>query len=349
MNSECLRTLQAQAPDRLTSFEKYYCGKRVLITGGLGFIGSTLTIALADLGARVTLVDSMIPEYGGNLFNISPVRDRVTVNISDVRDRSSMNYLVQGCDCLFNLAGTLSHVDSMTDPFTDLEINCVSQLSILEACRRHNPGIKIGFAGTRGQYGRTGPDPVREDTPMRPVDVNGINNVAGEAYHLLYHEVHGIRAFSLRLTNTYGPRHQMRHHRQGVLNWFLRLLIEGKTVKLYGNGRQIRDTNYVDDVVEAFLLAMADDRAAGQVFNLGGEPVSLIDFVEQAIRVHGGGSYELVEYPAEAKPIEIGDYRADWSRIRDTLGWHPRVSLAEGIARTLEYYKQHRQHYWDTP
>ena len=345
--SESLQTMQAQDPERLARLADFYRGRRVLITGGLGFIGSTLAIALVDLGARVTIVDSMIPGYGGNLFNIAPVRDRVTVNISDVRDRSSMNYLVQGCECLFNLAGTLSHVDSMTDPFTDLEINCVSQLSILEACRRHNPALKIGFAGTRGQYGRTGHGPVNEDAPMRPLDVNGINNVAGEAYHLLYHQVHGIRAFSLRLTNTFGPRHQMRHHRQGVLNWFLRQLIEGKPVRLYGTGLQIRDTNYVDDVVEAFLTAMADDRADGQVFNVGGEPVSLLEFVEQAICIHGSGTYELVEYPANAKPIEIGDYVADWSRIRNTLGWKPRVALADGIARTLAYYRQHLHHYWD--
>jgi UDP-glucose 4-epimerase len=345
--SESLQTMQSQDPDRLAWLAAFYRGRRVLITGGLGFIGSTLAIALVDLRAHVTIVDSMIPGYGGNLFNIAPVRDRVTVNISDVRDRSSMNYLVQGCQCLFNLAGTLSHVDSMTDPFTDLEINCVSQLSILEACRRHNPDLKIAFAGTRGQYGRTGPGPVNEDAPMRPVDVNGINNVAGEAYHLLYHQVHGIRAFSLRLTNTFGPRHQMRHHRQGVLNWFLRQLIEGKPVRLYGTGLQIRDTNYVDDVVEAFLTAMADDRADGQVFNIGGAPVSLLEFVEQAICINGSGAYELVEYPASAKPIEIGDYVADWSRIRSTLGWKPRVALADGIARTLAYYRQHSRHYWD--
>ncbi len=331
---------------RLEQLRAFYAGRQTLITGGLGFIGSTLAIALCDLGADVTLVDSMIPGYGGNLHNIAPVRERAAVNISDVRDRASMNYLVQGCDCLFNLAGTLSHVDSMRDPFTDLEINCVSQLSILESCRRFNPGVKVVFAGTRGQYGRTGSEPVGEDTPMRPVDVNGINNIAGESYHLLYNDAYGIRACSLRLSNTYGPRHQMAHARQGVLNWFLRQLIDGQRIRLYGTGEQVRDTNYVDDVVEAFLLAMMDDRTNGQAYNLGGEPLSLRAFVEEAVGVNGGGDFEVIPFPEDAKKIEVGDYIADWSRIRDLLGWKPRVGLKDGIARTLSYYRAHRDFYW---
>ncbi|MCX7625358.1 MAG: NAD-dependent epimerase/dehydratase family protein [Candidatus Sumerlaeaceae bacterium] len=346
MGSQLVNTLEREDPCRLQALREFYSGKRVVITGGMGFIGSNLAIALVELGAHVLIIDSMIPEYGGNTFNIEPIRARVKVNISDVRDRTSLNYLLQGQDLLFNLAGTLSHVDSMRDPFTDLEINCVSQLAILESCRLYNPHIKIVFAGTRGQYGRTSGKPVAEDTPMQPVDVNGINNVAGEAYHLLYNDVYGIRACSLRMTNTFGPRHQMRHPRQGVLNWFIRQLIDGEKIRLYGTGTQIRDINYVADVVEALLLAMSDERTNGEAFNLGGEALSLRQFVELAIEVNGGGEYELVPFPPEAKIIEPGDYVADYSKFHKLTGWKPRVSVREGIRRTLEYYRTYKHWYW---
>lgn len=322
-----------------------YDGKRILITGGLGFIGSNLARRLVDYGADLLLIDSLIPEYGGNLYNIAGIEDRVTVNISDVRDQFAMNYLVQGRDLMFNLAGTLSHIDSMTDPFTDLEINCKSQLSILESCRHHNPGIKIVFAGTRGQYGRAQYQPVDEKHPLHPTDVNGINNNAGEAYHLLYNAAYGIRATSLRLTNTYGPRHQMRHHRQGIINWFVRQAIEGKEIPIYGDGTQIRDTNYVDDVVQALLLAGASDKADGEVFNLGGDPGSLVDLA-RTITELAGGSFRLVPYPESAKVIEIGDYIADSSKARDVLDWKPTVSLRDGLKLTVDYYRDHGEHYW---
>ena len=267
-----------------------YAGCRVIITGGLGFIGSNLARRLVGLGAEVVLVDSLIPAYGGNPFNISGIEDRVTVNVADVRDRFAMDHLVKGCRVMFNLAGTLSHIDSMTDPLTDLEINCRSQLSILEACRSNNPDIKVVFAGTRGQYGRAIYLPVDEKHPLNPTDVNGINNSAGEAYHILYCRVHGLRATSLRLTNTYGPRHQMRHHRQGIINWFVRLALEGREIRLFGDGSQVRDTNYVDDVLEALLLAGASESADGEVFNLGGHPAKLLEVVEVIASLTGARS-----------------------------------------------------------
>ena len=327
-------------------FTNHYEGKRVLITGGLGFIGANLAIRLVESGADVTVIDSLIPQYGGNLFNVDPVRDRIRINISDVRDRSSINYLVRGQDYLFNLAGTLSHIDSMRDPFTDLEINCVSQLRILEACRENNPGIKVVFAGTRGQYGRALYLPVDEKHPLHPTDVNGINNNAGEGYHLLYNEVHGIRACSLRLTNTFGPRHQMRHPRQGVLNWFVRQAIDGEKIRIFGAGSQVRDTNYVDDVVDALLLAMITEATNGEVYNLGGEPLSLIRFVEALLEENGGGDYELVEFPGDLKAIEIGDYIASYEKFKNLTGWQPRAPLHTGLALTLDYYRENRPHYW---
>ena len=324
----------------------FFTDKNILITGGLGFIGSTLAIKLAEADANITIVDSLIPDYGGNLFNIDPIKDKININVSDVRDQNSMDYLIQDQDYLFNLAGTLSHIDSMKDPFTDLEINCVSQLMILESCRKNNPDIKIVFAGTRGQYGKCLYNPVDEKHPLIPIDVNGINNIAGEQYHILYNKVYGIKACSLRLTNTYGPRHQMKHHRQGVLNWFIRQVIDNTTIKIYGSGSQIRDTSYVDDVVDAFLLAMMHKGTPGEVYNIGGEAFSLIDFVEKLIEINGNGNYELVEYPDESKAIEIGDYIADYSKFSTLTGWKPKTNLEEGLKKTLAYYKQHKSMYW---
>lgn len=323
-----------------------YKGKKILITGGLGFIGSTLAIKLVSYGAEVTIIDSLIPDYGGNLFNINPVKDKVRVNIADVRDAHSLKFLVQDKDIMFNLAGTLSHVDSMSDPFTDTEINCVSQLSILEACRFNNPKIKIIYAGTRNQYGKAVYLPVDERHPQNPTDINGINCMTGEYYHLLYNKVYGIKSTSLRLTNTYGPRHQMKHSRQGVLNWFIRELMDGKVIQLYGTGEQIRDINYVDDVVEAFMKVGLSDKVWGEVFNLGGSAISLIEFVKTAIEVRGKGKLEIIPFPKDREKIEIGDYIADYFKIYRLLDWEPKVDIKTGISKTFIYYDKYKNKYW---
>jgi UDP-glucose 4-epimerase len=329
------------ADNRGFSFE----GAKVIITGGLGFIGSNLARRLVELGARVTLLDSLMPEYGGNLFNIAGIEERVRVNISDVRDAHSMRYLAQDQDFLFNLAGQTSHMDSMEDPYTDLEINCRSQISILEACRKHNPNIKVVFASTRQIYGKPEFLPVNEDHLLRPVDVNGINKMAGEWYHILYNNAFGITACALRLTNTYGPRMRVKDARQTFLGIWIRLLTQGEPFEVW-EGRQLRDFTYVDDAVEALLLAAACDRANGRTFNLGGDSViSLKDLAELLVEVNGGGEYIVRPYPPDRKRIDIGDYYADFSRIRETLGWQPRVGLREGLARTLDYYRQHLQRY----
>jgi len=320
-------------------------GKKILITGGLGFIGSNLARRLVDLGARVTLVDSLIPEYGGNLFNIAGLEDQVQVNISDVRDQHSMRYLVQGQDYLFNLAGQTSHMDSMEDPGTDLEINCRAQLSILEACRRYNPRIKVVFASTRQIYGKPDYLPVDEKHLLRPVDVNGINKMAGEWYHILYNNVYELRACALRLTNTIGPRMRIKDARQTFLGVWVRLLLEGKTFEVWG-GEQLRDFTYVDDVVDAFLLAAASKEANGEVFNLGCERViGLKALADLLVEVNGGGRYEIRSFPPDRKRIDIGDYYADYSRIRSVLEWEPEVSLREGLARTVAFFRDNLAHY----
>lgn len=322
-----------------------WAGRRVLITGGLGFIGSTLAHRLAGSAADVTLVDSLIPEYGGNPFNIAGIENRVRVNVSDVRDPHSMRHLVQGQDVLFNLAGQASHLDSMEDPFTDLEINSRAQLSILEACRRHNPSIRIVFASTRQIYGRPEYLPVDERHLVRPVDVNGVNKVAGESYHLVYHDAYGIRTCSLRLTNTIGPRMRIKDARQTFLGVWVRRLLEHQPFEVWG-GDQRRDFTYVDDVVDALLLAADGERANGAFFNLGGlEVVTLRELAELLIEVHGGGRFDVREFPADRKRIDIGDYYGDWNLIRGTLGWEPRVPLREALARILVYYRHHLEHY----
>ena len=324
-----------------------FSGARVLITGGLGFIGSTLGIRLADLGADVLLVDSLIPEYGGNLFNIAGYEGKLKVNIADVRDEFSMDYLVQGRDFIFNLAGQTSHLDSMRDPYTDLEINCRAQLSILEACRKKNPHIKIIYASTRQIYGKPDYVPVDERHLLHPTDVNGINKLADEWYHILYNNVYGLHAVSLRLTNTYGPRMRVKDARQTFLGIWVRRLIEGEPIEVWGDGTQIRDFNYVDDVVEAMLLAAMADDANGNIFNLGSdETINLRDLAALCVEVNGQGSVRIIPYPPDRKPIDIGDYYADYRRIRGKLGWMPKVGLREGLARTLDYYRQHREYYW---
>lgn len=324
-----------------------YTGKQILITGGLGFIGSNLARALVAQGAKVTLVDSLIPQYGGNSFNIDDIRDKVMVNVCDVRDPFAMAYLLQGKDHLFNLAGQTSHMDSMSDPQTDLDINATAQLSILEACRKANPGIKIVFASTRQLYGKPDYLPVDEKHPIRPVDVNGINKLAGEWYHLLYNNVYGIRACALRLTNTYGPGMRVKDARQTFLGIWVRLLLEGNPIKVFGDGLQLRDFNYVDDCVEALLLAGASDQANGKVYNLGStEVVGLKTLAGMMVELGYGGTFELIPFPPERKVIDIGDYYSDFSLITQELGWTPKVDLQEGLKRTMAYYQAHQAQYW---
>lgn len=328
-----------------------YNGANVLITGGLGFIGSNLARALVTQGAHVTLADSLIPQYGGNPFNIDGIRGEVVVNVCDVRDPFAMAYLLQGKDYLFNLAGQTSHIDSMTDPQTDLDINASAQLSILEACRKANPAIKIVFASTRQLYGKPDYLPVDEKHPIRPVDVNGINKLAGEWYHLLYNNVHGIRACALRLTNTYGPGMRVKDARQTFLGIWVRLLIEGKPILVFGDGLQLRDFNYVDDCVAALLMAGASEAANGKVYNLGsGEVVGLKVLAEMLAGIGNDmnlrGRYELVPFPPERKVIDIGDYYSNYSLISKELGWYPEVGLEAGLRNTVAYYLAQHQHYW---
>ncbi len=326
-----------------------FAGRNVLITGGLGFIGSNLARRLLELQARVTIIDSLIPEFGGCTFNIAGVEDQLTVNICDVRDPHAMKHLIRGQDFLFNLAGQTSHMDSMRDPHTDLDINCTSQLSILEAARHHNPGVKLVFASTRQIYGKPDYLPVDERHLLRPVDVNGINKMAGEWYHILYNNVYGVRSCSLRLTNTYGPRMRIKDARQTFLGIWVRRIVEGQSFEVWG-GEQKRDYTYVDDAVEAFLLAAASESANGKIYNLGGcEVVTLTQTAQALVDASGGGEFVTKTFPADRKRIDIGDYYANDALIRRELSWTPRVPLREGLRRSVAFYREHLEHYVDPP
>jgi UDP-glucose 4-epimerase len=332
--------------DVSVGYRDFYRGRRVLVTGGLGFIGSSLAHQLVDLGADVLLVDSMIPDYGGNLFNIADIENRVRVNISDVRNDTVMGVLVRDREVIFNLAGQVSHIDSMRDPYTDLDINCRAQLSMLEACRRHNPDVRVVFAGTRQVYGRPERLPVDERHLVRPLDVNGVNKAAGEYYHLLYNNVFGVRACSLRLTNVYGPRQLIKHNRQGFIGWFIRLAIEGAEIQVFGDGTQMRDFVFVDDAADAFLRAGASTVCDGDVFNVGGlEPISHRDLVRMLIELAGSGSVRYVPWPPEKLRIDIGSFYSDSSKFMTATGWRPDVSLREGIGRTITFYRANMPHY----
>ena len=320
-------------------------GAQVVVTGGLGFIGSNLAAKLVALGSRVVLVDSLLPNYGGNRFNIAGIADKVRVELADIRDTGRMRALLAGCDYLFNLAGQTSHLDSMHDPVTDLEINCLAQLTLLEACRAVCPKAVVVFASTRQIYGRPDYLPVDEKHLLHPVDVNGVNKMAGEAYHILYHDVYGIAATALRLTNTYGPRMRIKDARQTFVGVWLKAVLEGKPFEVWG-GEQKRDFTYVDDAVDAFLLAALVPATKGKVFNLGGErPVSLDQLAELLVAANGGGSFARHEFPAERRRIDIGDYYAADTLFRDLTGWRHSVPLEDGLKRSLAYFREHGSHY----
>ena len=315
-----------------------YAGARAVITGGLGLIGSAIARRLVGLGAEVLLIDSMIPEYGGNLANIADVRDQVTVNIADIRGGYGMRHLLRGQHFLFNLAAQTSHLASMSSPEEDLAINCTAQLQLLEACREANPEIVVVHAGTRQTYGRPQYLPVDERHQLRPVDVNGVNKMAGEAYHLLFRDVYGIRTRSLRLTNVYGPGMRIKDARQTFLGIWLRRIIEGEPFEVWG-GAQRRDLLYVEDAADAFLDAALTAQAEGLALNVGGETIGLTDLAEALIDANGGGEYKVREFPAERKAIDIGDFLLDDRRFRELTGWRPRVGLAEGLRRSVAYYR----------
>lgn len=323
----------------------YYKGKNVLVTGGCGFIGSNTAINLVALGAKVTIMDSMLPRFGGNIFNLTPVKNDIQVNFSDLRDEHSLPHIVKDKDIIFNLAGQISHADSMSDPMADLDINCRAQLSLLQTCHRYNPAVKIIYASTRQIYGKPQCLPVKEDHIIAPVDVNGINKAAGEWYHSLYHRVHDLNTCSLRLTNVYGPRQAIGLNNQGFIGIFLRKAILNEKISIFGDGNQLRDLNHVDDVVNAFLACGANHQAIGKTYNLGHHHHHTLNHLIETLHQLTGVDYQKIRFPAEQAKIDIGDYYADYSFIKNDLGWTPQIDLAEGMEITLNYFKERFAYY----
>ncbi len=330
----------------MLDYMHYFDGLPTLVTGGAGFIGSNLVHKLVELGSTVTVVDGLIPGSGANLVNLSGLNNRVRINLCDLRDRAVLEHLVKGQAVVFNLAGLVSHVASMRDPLADLHANLISHLHLLEACRRANPEARVIYAATRQQYGRPRSLPVDEGHPMVPTDINGVHKMAAEAYHRLYHTAYGLWTASLRLTNTYGPRQKVNDASQGFVGWFIRLAMEGRTIQVYGDGQQLRDLNYVDDVVDAFLRIATKLEAAGQSFNLGSKPHTLLEIATAAVNAAGSGKVELVPFPSERRAIDIGSYYASYERIRALTGWEPTVTIDEGFRRTVKFYREHWEHYW---
>ena len=331
----------------MAPYREAFKGKEILVTGGLGFIGSNLTVRLVGLGARATVVDNMMPRLGGNLFNVREITDAIHINFSDVRDAHSMDYLVKGKDYIFHLAGQVNHVDSIRNPIQDLDINCRGTLVLLESCRKYNREVKIIFAGTRGEYGASVRLPVNEDHPTNPKGIYAVTNLTAEKMVLVYHDVHKISGTCLRITNTYGPRHQMAHDEYGVLNWFIRKAIDDEVIPVFGDGRILRDFLYVDDLVECFLQIATCNQAYGEIFNVGtGIPISFIDLAKKIVEIAGSGRVAFTEFTQERKEVEPGDYYTDISKIKQMVGWKPGIGLDDGLKRTVKFYRKYKKEYW---
>lgn len=322
-------------------------GKNILITGGLGFIGSNLALKLIEAGGQVTLVDAMIPGHGGNLFNIEPIKDDVVVNFSDIRDEHSMNYIIRKKDYIFHLAGQNDHILSLTDPFPDIDINIKGSAVLLEACKKFNRDAKLVYTGTRGEYGSAVTLPVREDSPMNPKGIYELSSLTAQKLFKIYHDNHGVHSVTLRLTNIYGERAQMLHSRFGVVNWFIRQALDDKTISVYGDGSLMRDFLYIEDCVRAIIMCAMCDKAYGEVFNVGiDRPTTFLELARTIVEIAGCGRWELAPFTKERLAQEPGHFYSDVSKVRSIVGWDSARGLREGISRTIEYYRKYREHYW---
>ena len=328
---------------------EHFKKRNILVTGGLGFIGSNLAIALVKQGAHVTIVDNLSEQLGGNLFNIDSVKDKVTVDYSDIRDVSAINQLVRGKDYVFHLARQTDHILSQTDPFPDIDINIRGTAILLEACKHFNPRVRFIYVGTRGQYGKATKIPVSESAPTNPRGMYEVTNLAAEKMVQIYHDIHSIRSIMLRLTNVYGPRSQMKTSHYGVVNWFIRLAMDNKTISVFGDGLLKRDFLYIDDATDAILASAATPACYGEIINIGREkPYTFIELVKEIIRIAKSGSYQHTPFTKERAAQEPGDFASDISKIRRLTGWKPDMNLTLGLEKTIAFYRTYKKHYWDS-
>ena len=319
--------------------------KSVLVPGGAGFIGSNLVHRLVAEGARVTVIDSLIPDLGGNPFNLEPISNKVEFVREDLLKSRALPEVVKKVSTVFHLAGNVSHIDSMRMPFGDLEMNAGATLAVAEAVRKENPEAVIVFSSTRQIYGKAQYLPVDENHSIDPIDINGIHKYAAESYLSLYSKAHRLKTVSLRLTNTYGPRQLIRHSRQGFIGWFMHQVLHEKPIELFGGGLQERDFTEVGDVVEAFLLAASNERCFGHSFNLGGERMTIENIARVLVAIGGKGKVEETPFPPSLKNIELGHYYGSFEKFTKETGWRPKVGIREGLTRMLAFYKEHKEHY----
>ncbi len=329
------------------NFKEYFQDKRILITGGLGFIGSNLAIVLVRCGAKVLLVDAMLKGMGGNLFNIKPIEKDIDINYSDIRDENSMNVLVKDKDYIFHLAGQNDHVLSLSNPFPDIDINIKGSAILLEACKKNNPDVRLIYTGTRGEYGSAARLPVSEEDPINPKGIYELSSLTVQKMFRIYHDNFGIRSTTLRLTNIYGERSQMKHSRFGVANWFIRLALDNQTIPVFGDGDILRDFLYVEDTVEAILMCALNPKAEGEVFNIGHDhPQNFRQLAESIVQIAGCGRWGLAPFSKERLAQEPGDFYSDITKIRQYIEWSPKTKLEEGLGQTIAYYKENKAHYW---
>jgi UDP-glucose 4-epimerase len=328
-------------------YRQALAGKNALVIGGLGFIGSNLVHTLIEAGARVTVLDALLPMYGGNRFNVAGVEDRVRVVEGDIRNAALVNDLVKGQNIIFNLAAQVSYIDSLSDPLLDFEINCLGHLRVLDAARRYAPDAKIVFSSSRLVYGKIITTPVDESHQTDPLSIYGVHKLAAEKYYRIFYDTYGVRSSVIRIPNPYGPRQQMKHPKYSIVGWFIRQALEDGTIEVFGDGTQERDYLYISDIVDAFLRIAVSDRSDGEVYNIGtDERVRFVDMVDAVLTAVGKGKKVHVPWPQDYEKNETGDYIADTRKIEAAVGWRARVPLKTGIEETVAYYRQHKAKYW---
>jgi UDP-glucose 4-epimerase len=336
-----------QEPVGKVNKSEIFKGKAILITGGLGFIGSNLAHHLVTMGANITILDALLPLYGGNRINIAGIEDKVELVDGDIRDANLINTQVVGKDYIFHLAGQISYLDSKNQPFVDLDFNGRGNLTLLEAVRHHASQAKIIFSSSRLVYGKVLTLPVREDHPTDPLSLYGIHKLLGEKYYRYYAHNFGLQTVSIRIPNPYGPRQQMKHNKYSIVGWFVRQALDNETITIYGDGTQERDYIYISDIIEA-MVQLAAKGETGDVYNVGShERLRFVDMVDTIIQQAGSGTKKHVPWPENYEKNETGDYIADTSKIEATCNWKPRVDFKDGVSEMIEYYKANKQYYWD--